>query len=262
MRAMRLIKKLSKALAILVGLLVLSLGAVLYGSFSGLRPIQDGQRWNGVEVVKDGIVSAFIVDVDPQSVLLVDAGNDRQAKPIILALARRHLGPDAVRAILLTHGDRDHTAGALAFPRAEVMALEPDVALAEGREARGVFKMAGKPNPNGIKVARALKDGETITVGDVAVRVFAVPGHTKGSAAFVARNTLFMGDSAEVNKESKLVPGKRLFTESPEQNRASLRALAARLAPMAAEIKAIAPAHSGLLAAGLAPLTDFAASAK
>jgi glyoxylase-like metal-dependent hydrolase (beta-lactamase superfamily II) len=259
---MRLIKKLLKVLAILVGLIVIALGAVVYASFSGNLPIADGQRANGVEVVKDGIVSSFIVDVDAQSVLLVDAGNDREAKPIVAALARRQLGPGAVRAILLTHGDRDHTAGVLAFPRAEVMALEPDVGLVEGREARGVFKMAGKTTPNGIKVARALKDGETVTVGEVAIRVFAVPGHTKGSAAFVARNTLFMGDSAEATKESKLAPGKRLFTESPAQNRASLRALAARLAPMAGDIKVIAPSHSGMLVAGLAPLTDFAASAK
>jgi glyoxylase-like metal-dependent hydrolase (beta-lactamase superfamily II) len=142
------------------------------------------------------------------------------------------------------------------------MALGPDVGLVEGREARGIFKMAGKPTPNGIRVARVLKDGETVTVGDVAVQVFAVPGHTQGSAAFIARNTLFIGDSAEATKESKLAPGKRLFTESPEQNRASLRALAARLHPMAADIKAIAPAHSGMLLAGLAPLMDFAASPK
>jgi hydroxyacylglutathione hydrolase len=259
---MRLLKRLLKALAILVGLIVVTLGVVLYATFSGGLPIQDGRRWNGVEVVKDGIVSSFIVDVDAQSVLLVDAGNDRAAKPILMALAKRNLGPNAVRAILLTHGDRDHTAGVLAFPHAQVMALGPDVALAEGREARGLFKMAGKPTPNGIKIARALADGETVTVGDVAVRVFAVPGHTRGSAAFIARNTLFMGDSAESTKDSKLAPGKRLFTESPALNRASLRALATRLGPMASEIRAIAPAHSGMLMAGLAPLVDFAASAK
>jgi hydroxyacylglutathione hydrolase len=259
---MHLLKRLLKALAVLVILIVLTLGGLVYASFSGLAPIRDGQRLDGVEVVKDGIVSCFIVDVDQHSVLLVDACNDAQAKPILGALARRHLGPDAVRAIVLTHGDRDHTTGVLAFPRAQVMALGPDVALAEGRAARGIFKLAGAPHPNGIKVARALKDGETVSVGDIAIRAFAVPGHTQGSAAFLTRNVLFMGDSAESTKESKLAPGKRLFSESPEQNRASLRALASRLGPMATEIKAIAPAHSGMLVAGLAPLSAFAASGK
>jgi glyoxylase-like metal-dependent hydrolase (beta-lactamase superfamily II) len=140
------------------------------------------------------------------------------------------------------------------------MALGPDVALAEGREARGISKLVGSPHWNGIRVARVLRDGEYLSISSLGIRVFAVPGHTKGSAAFLARDVLFVGDSAEVTKEGKLAPGKRLFTESPAQNRASLRALAKRLEPMATEVKAIAPAHSGMLVAGVAPLTEFAAS--
>jgi glyoxylase-like metal-dependent hydrolase (beta-lactamase superfamily II) len=259
---MKRIFKIFKILGLLIGVLVATLAVLLFLTFSGGMPIQDGQRLDGVEVVKDGFVSAFIVDIDDHSVALVDAGNDRQAKPIILALARRNLGPDAVKAILLTHGDRDHTAGVLAFPHAEVMALGPDIALAEGREARGIFKLAGSPHPNGIKVGRALHDGETLALGNLEVRIFAVPGHTNGSAAFLARGVLFMGDSAEATKDAKLAAGKRLTTESPTQNRASLRQLSQRLAPSAAEVKAIACAHSGLLVSGLAPLTEFAASEK
>jgi glyoxylase-like metal-dependent hydrolase (beta-lactamase superfamily II) len=258
---MRFVLKVIKIVVAALILLVATVGVLLYLSFSGNLPIKDGERIDGVEVVKDGIVSVFILDIGDKSVALVDAGNDREAKPLVLALARRHLGPDAVKAIFLTHGDRDHTAGALAFPRAQVMALEPDVGLAEGREARGIFKIAGT-HPTGMTVGRALHDGETVTVGDTAVRVFAVPGHTKGSAAFLARGILFMGDSAEATKEGHLAPGKRLFTESPELNRASLRQLAVRLQPMSAEIKAIAPAHSGVLTKGLAPLTEFAATQK
>jgi glyoxylase-like metal-dependent hydrolase (beta-lactamase superfamily II) len=259
---MRLFFRLLKIVGLLVGVLLLTVVALLAVTFSGGLPIKDGQRLGGVEVVKDGIVSSFIVDVDDKNVLLIDAGNDREAKPILLALGRRNLGPGAVKAILLTHGDRDHTAGVLAFPTAQVMALEPDVGLAEGREARGIFKLISPPQANGIKVARALHEGDRLSFGNLEVRVFAVPGHTKGSAVFLARNVLFMGDSAEATKDGKLAPGKRLFTDSPAQNRASLRALAARLRPMAADVKAIAPAHSGMLTAGLAPLTDFAASEK
>jgi hypothetical protein len=67
-----------------------------------------------------------------------------------------------------------------------------------------------------------------------------------------------MGDSAEATKDLKLAPGHRLFTENPAQDRASLRALAKRLEPMAGEIQAIACAHSGMLTSGLAPLTELA----
>jgi hydroxyacylglutathione hydrolase len=257
---MRFALRLLKIIGILVGALLLTLGILLAVTFSGGRPIKDGERLDGVEVVKDGYVASFIVDVNDKNVILIDAGNYREAKPILAALARRSLGANAVRAILLTHGDRDHTAGALAFPGAQVMALGPDVALAEGREARGIFKLVGSPHWNGIRVGRKLSDGEYFSISSLGIRVFAVPGHTQGSAAFLIRNVLFIGDSAEVTKDGKLAPGRRLFTDSPAQNRTSLRTLAKSLVPYAAEIKAIAPAHSGMLTAGLAPLTEFAAS--
>jgi len=256
---MRFFIRLLKVVGVLVAALLVTVVVLLAVTFSGGLPIKDGQRLDGVEVVKDGIVSSFILDIDGKNVVLVDAGNDREAKPILAALARRNLGATAVRAIFLTHGDRDHTAGVLAFPAAQVMALTPDVDLAEGREARGVLRLVGSPHPNGIRIARSLSDGEYLSISSLGVRIFAVPGHTKGSAAFLARNVLFVGDSAEATKDSKLAPGKRLFTESPAQNRASLRTLATRLVPYAAEIKAIAPAHSGMLTTGLAPLTELAA---
>jgi glyoxylase-like metal-dependent hydrolase (beta-lactamase superfamily II) len=257
---MKRILKILKILGLVTGGLVATFAVLLFVAFSGVMPIQDGQRMDGVEVVKDGIVSAFIVDIDEHSVALIDSGNNSQAKPILVALARRNLAPEAVKAILLTHGDRDHTAGVLAFPNAEVMALEPDVGLTEGREARGIFKLLGSPHPNGIKVGRALHDGETVTLGKLDLRVFAVPGHTRGSAVFLARGVLFMGDSAEAAKDGKLAAGKRLFTESPAQNRASLRQLAERLAPSATQVKAIACAHTGVLTSGIAPLVAFAAN--
>ena len=259
---MKRIFKILKIVGLVMGGLVAALAVLLFVAFSGVMPIQDGQRMDGVEVVKDGFVSAFIVDIDEHSVALIDTGNNGQAKPILAALARRNLAPEAVKAILLTHGDHDHTAGVLAFPHAEVMALEPEVGLVEGREARGLFKLFGSSHPNGIKVGRILHDGETVTLGNLDLRVFAVPGHTKGSAVFLARGVLFMGDSAEATKDGKLAAGKRLFTENPAQDRASLRQLADRLVPFAAQVKAIAFGHTGVLTSGIAPLVAFAANEK
>ena len=256
---MRLVFKVLKILGLLIGVLVVALAALLFVTFSGGAPIRDGQRVDGVEVVKDGFVSAFIVDIDDHDVALVDAGNDGQAKSILTALARRGSGADAVKAILLTHGDRDHTAGVAAFPQAMVMALQDDIPLTEGRELRGFFKLFGSPHPNGIKVTRPLHGGDSLTLGNLVVRVFAVPGHTKGSAAFLMRGALFLGDSADATKNGKLAAGRWLFTENPAQNRASLRQLAQQIEPWGGEVKAIACAHSGMLTNGLGPLSEFAA---
>jgi len=256
---MRSFFKILKIVGLLLGFLVVALAALLFVTFSGGAPIRDGQRVDGVEAVKDGFVSAFIVDVDEHDVALIDAGNDRQAKAILAALYRRGLGADAVKAILLTHGDGDHTAGVAAFPQAIVMALQADIPLAEGRELRSFFKLFGSPHPNGIKVTRPLHGGDSLTLDNLVLRVFAVPGHTKGSAAFLVRGVLFLGDSADATKDGKLAAGRWLFTENPAENRASLRQLLQQVEPWGAEVKAIACAHSGMLTGGLGPLSEFAA---
>ncbi|MBI5548993.1 MAG: MBL fold metallo-hydrolase [Deltaproteobacteria bacterium] len=243
-------------LALLV--VVLAFAGIVFAAFHGLSPIEDG-RWSlaGLQTVKDGIVSCYLVDLGEREVALVDACNDKSAQAILVGLAKRGLGPEAVKAILLTHGDSDHIAGALAFPKAQVMALAADVPLAEGRETR-FLKGLLPPKDTGVRVGRALADGEVVELSGVTFRVYAVPGHTKGSAAFLARGVLFMGDSAEATTEGALAPAKRLTSDDPALNRASLAKLAQRLAPSAAEVMAIAPAHSGVLLKGLAPLTDFA----
>jgi glyoxylase-like metal-dependent hydrolase (beta-lactamase superfamily II) len=250
-------KRVLKWVGLVLLVAVLGLAGIVFASFYGLSPIQDGQRLDGVQVVKDGIVSCYLVDLGEREVALVDACNDRSARAVVAALAKRGLGPEAVKAILLTHSDPDHISGAFAFPKAQLMALAAEVPLAEGREIR-MLKWLLSPKDTGLRVARALGDGEVVELSGVAFRVYAVPGHTKGSAVYLARGVLFMGDSAEATAKGALAPGKRLTSDDPALNRASLVKLAERLAPLATEVNAIAPAHSGVLSKGLVPLTDFA----
>jgi hydroxyacylglutathione hydrolase len=250
-------KRALKVAGIVLLTLALAVVAALVVTFSGGQAIQDGLRQDGVEVVKDGFVAAFVVDVGDHAVALVDAGNDPAGKAILAALARRSLGPDAVQAILLTHGDADHTAGVKLFPRATVMALEAEVPLIEGRALRGPFSSLRSPHDTGIRVGRVLRDGESLQIAATRLSVYAVPGHTSGSAAYLVGGVLFMGDAAEITSSGKLGAPRRLFTGNPAQSRASLIDLGRRLAPRSGEIKAIACAHSGLLVRGVQPLLDF-----
>ncbi len=87
-----------------------------------------------VRIVKDGYVDLGVIDLGDGKVALVDAGNDPEGKAILAELSRRKLGPEAVEAVLLTHGHPDHIAGCHLFPKASIYALAGDVALAEGRE--------------------------------------------------------------------------------------------------------------------------------
>ena len=225
----------------LVLVLALAVGVVFYVAFGRTLPIVDGQRLvPGVETVKNGFVSAFLLDAGPGKVALIDCNNDSAGKAILAALQKRGLGPSAVAAIFLTHGHPDHTAGCNQFPSAQVYAFAEDVAL--------IGKAAN--------VTHTLKDGEVSDVGTLRVESFATPGHTPGSAVYFADGVLFFGDSAGGGKDGTLLPAVRFFSSSPAQNAASLQALAARLRPRSQEVNTLAFAHSGPLD-GIAPLEAF-----
>ena len=235
-------KRALRWIAVIVGLLAVAGFVAWYSVFGNNRPIVDQQQVGpGVETVKDGFVSSFLVEAGGGKMALIDAGNDDAGKAILAALGRHGLPASSIAAIFLTHGHPDHTAACKAFPGAAVYALEADVGLIG----------------DNATVTHALKDGESVDVGDLHVETFAVPGHTPGSAAYLARGVLFLGDSAGAAKDGVMTRAVRLFSKDPEENVASLVTLAARLRPRAAEIETLAFAHTGPLA-GFEPLAAFA----
>jgi hydroxyacylglutathione hydrolase len=236
------VKRVLKWVGLGVLMLAIAAAAIWYTAFGSNSPIVDGtQVVPGVETVKDGFVSIFVLDAGPGKVALVDAGKDASGKALLAALARRGLTPASVAAIFLTHGHGDHTAGCKLFPDAQVYALEADVALVG----------------DAAKISHPLKDGDVTSVGDLRVESFAVPGHTSGSAVYLARGALFFGDSAGASKDGLMMKAVRLFSKDSAQNVASLKALEARLEPRSAEIKALAFAHTGPLE-GFQPFAEFA----
>lgn len=245
----------SRALRVVGLVLVLVLALVLgagYATFGGLDAIEDGEHVGAtVEIVQDGYVSAAIVDLGEGHVALVDCGNDPAAASILRALERRHLGPDDVSTILLTHGHRDHVAGCAQFRHAEVYALAADVAQAEGHEGpRGPIGFVASVSPTGLTVDHPLEDGATIQRENAEIEVFAIPGHTAGSAAYLVDGVLFVGDSASQTTEGTLVAAPWIFTESQDQNRGSMHTLADRLEHDHALVTAIVTAHSGVATEG------------
>ena len=235
-------KRALKWLGIVVAALLVLFGAVFYSAFGNNLAVAEGPIVDGVETVKDSFVNVFLLDAGPGKVVLVDAGNDKSGKALLAALAKKNLTPASVAAVFLTHGHGDHTAGCKLFPAAQVYAMEADVSLV-GDAAR---------------ITHPLKDGEVVTVGDLPVEAFSVPGHTPGSAVYLARGVVFFGDSAGASKSGAVMKAVRLFSKDSALNVASLKALAARLRPRETEIKALAFGHTGSLV-GLGPLLAFAA---
>jgi glyoxylase-like metal-dependent hydrolase (beta-lactamase superfamily II) len=262
-RIIRTMKRALKIVGLLVLVLVIAVVTLLAVTFMGRQSITDGAEAGGLRIVKDGVVSVGVIPVSEREIALVDAGNDKEAKAILAELSRRHLGPDAVTTILITHGHPDHTGGVAMFPKAQVISLETERPLVEGRiGAKGPLTRLFPVSPTGITVTKTVADGDTLMLGPHRVRVFAVPGHTQGSAAYLVDDVLFMGDAADTKSDGTIIGSPWVFSDSQPQDRASLVALDARLARDNVPVKVIAFAHSGLLANGRAPLDAYAATHK
>jgi glyoxylase-like metal-dependent hydrolase (beta-lactamase superfamily II) len=244
------------ALAVLA--ILLTPAGIIIGSFAARKPLPERAELNGMTLVKNGFVSAGLIPLGADEVALVDAGIDRRGKALLADLARQGFGPDDVKVILLTHGHSDHIGAIREFPKAQVMALAAEVDVVEGRSSGGGAILRFKrPKPTGIRLHRTLQDGELIPLGPFTARVFALPGHTPGSAAYLIGPNLFLGDSANQDRQGRLIASAWIFCSSTEQNRKSLLELARRLAGDHT-IKALVFSHSAPLEQGTAPLAEFA----
>lgn len=105
--------------------------------------------------------------------VVIDAAGD--AARILEAAA-----PLSITAVLTTHGHADHLAAA-----AEVCDRSGAPLRIHRLDAPAVDLPLGEP----------LEDGEVLAVGDLAVEVIHVPGHTPGSVCFLWGEVLFSGDT-------------------------------------------------------------------
>jgi glyoxylase-like metal-dependent hydrolase (beta-lactamase superfamily II) len=244
------------ALAVIV--ILIAAVAVVALPFLTWQRLPEAANLNGMYLVKDGFVSAVLVPLSGHEAALVDAGNDVEGKALLAELSRRGLGPDDVKVILLTHGHSDHIGGIAKFPKAQVIALAAEVEVVEGRSSGGgpILRFRSL-RPTGIRLSRTLNDGEVMQLGPYLVRVFSVPGHTPGCAAYAIGENLFLGDSANQGKDGRLKAAHWVFSKSAAQNRKSLVELARHLASDSS-IKTLVFAHSAPLERGVAPLVEFA----
>jgi glyoxylase-like metal-dependent hydrolase (beta-lactamase superfamily II) len=242
-------------LALVAALVIVGFGVLIATTFMGRQSIPDGLEINGLRIVKDGFVSICVLPLAGGDVALFDAGIDKTGKAILGELSRLGLGRESVKTIFLTHGHRDHIAGAPLFPNSQVMALSEEVEVAEGRASSGGPIMRMMPvRPTGVKINRALHDGEVVDLGTAQVRVFAVPGHTAGSAAYLVNGVLMLGDAADAGSDGHVKGSPWLFSKDQAQDRASVSRLAMRLASQGG-VQALVFAHSGVLKQGIEPLT-------
>lgn len=251
---------LKSVMLVVLVLVVATVGTVAYTFLSRMGPIDGRELAGGARVLVDGFTSVAVIPLRDGQVALIDAGRDQEGAAILRELDRRKLGADAVTAIFLTHGHSDHIGAVARFPNAEVMALAEEIPLIEGRaRAQGPLPRLFPVDPTGITVTHSLRDGEVVTLSGVGFRVYAVPGHTAGSAAYLVNGVLYVGDSADTANDGTLLGSPWIFSDSQAENRASVVRLERRLVADGANIAAIVPSHSAVQL-GADQLSAFAAA--
>jgi glyoxylase-like metal-dependent hydrolase (beta-lactamase superfamily II) len=177
----------------------------------------------GIESVCSRGSLSWIVPVDDGGVVLVDTGFDDEARAI-----RHAVGDRPIRGILLTHAHLDHAAGTSSLDapvwvgRADAPALrgEPTFPALYPRlgEAFGGIPKAKGP-------IHEVVGGERLVFGTRSFTAIAVPGHTRGSIAWLLDDVLFGGDAVQSPLRDGIYPAPTGFTEDLVQAYGSLRRL-------------------------------------
>jgi glyoxylase-like metal-dependent hydrolase (beta-lactamase superfamily II) len=251
-----------------VAAVLLLSGWGLWLVMTGSLPLEDGAQIadGAITIVKDESalmpVAAHLFRLQDGGYGLIDAALDAEATNIRAALERLGRTSDDIRVILFTHGHGDHTRGARAFPNAETYGLVPDSELANRpslwNRIRNFFGNEQEPadaEEDGVK--HRVADGDILDLHGTRIEVFALPGHTADSAAYLVYGVLFFGDSAAAAHDGTFVAAPPIFSIDRARNRLELRALAERLHPRRSEIKHLAFGHQGPLQ-GLDPLLEWA----
>ena len=132
---------------------------------------------------------AAILVASPQGHVLIDSGTEAGGELILANLRRIGVDPEDVRYILASHEHFDHVGGHAILAKAtgaQIIAsplaapvLESGMVSDEDPQAD-----AGRPAMAPVKVARIIQDGETLTLGDIAITAHATPGHTPGAMSY------------------------------------------------------------------------------
>ena len=145
-----------------------------------------GKAADNLYFLGDGIVAAWAVNTS-DGIILIDALDNREEvdKFIIGGLQQLGQDPARIKTIIVSHGHGDHYGGARYLQdkyHAKLYMTALDYDLAEKTVPRPNAQPVWGPPPHRDRIAT---DGETITLGDEAIKLFITAGHTPASLSML-----------------------------------------------------------------------------
>lgn len=135
----------------------------------------DADTWR----FEDGFVRFFLLEGEDKAVMIDSGVNSPNALDMAKTLTDKPI------MLMNTHGDGDHVSGTGAF--ADIYMHELDYT---GCQVDSRFPDTA---------LMALKNGDVIDLGNRPIKVIHIPGHTRGSLAFldITKRVLYAGDSVQ-----------------------------------------------------------------
>jgi hydroxyacylglutathione hydrolase len=169
-------------------------------------------------------------------VIAIDLGWWGYRGPFCDALARLGATPQDVKRVFITHSHRDHIAAWPMVERARFhMAAAEWPRMVGTASHKGWMVRAGEwlnasNLPDSAELnARPFSRDTVFDFGRDTLRAYIVPGHTAGSAVYLFRGVLFMGDAVTYIPFRGYKPAKAQFSDDATGAVASLRLLWPRL---------------------------------
>jgi glyoxylase-like metal-dependent hydrolase (beta-lactamase superfamily II) len=217
-----------------------------------------------------GFVNAYVL-LGNKGPVLVDTGLGMQWEALLRGLEAAGCPPSSLALVLLTHGDQDHAGNArrlreeygvkVAAHRAEAPALESGVApprTMQGFGRRSLFGIlqllrklrGGKDSFPGFRPDVLLEEGSDLSPWGLEAEVIHLPGHTRGSIAFLTKSAALLSGDVVANRRR---PATSPFVMDADAYRASL----AKLKAAARRADTVYPGHGQPFAASALEAVEF-----
>ena len=181
-------------------------------------------------------------------VIAIDLGWSGNADRVERALADLNAKPSDVAMVFLTHSHRDHIAAWPAVRQARFHMADAErprmIGMAPHRGWMVRWAEWLKPShlPDSAQLAvRTFSHDTAFVFGSDTLRAYTVPGHTAGSAVYLFRGVLFMGDAVTYYPFRGYRIAKAQFSDNPTAAAASLKTLWPRV--RMSDVRVMCTAH-------------------
>lgn len=207
-------------------------------------------RQSAVALTGGSNTSMIYVARTTDGVLVIDLGWWGYGGPLGRALDSLGAAKTDVNRVFLTHSHRDHLAAWPDLRHARFHVAEPELPLLTGTAThRGWIprfterlRASRLPRPGELSVQIFSQD-TAFVVGADTLRAYLVAGHTAGSAVYLFRGVLFLGDAITWSRWGGFAPAKRGFSADSRAAADNLALLWPRLPAGAVRYACTAHAH-------------------